>query len=155
MDGLRQYIICVVAAALMCSILMSLVRDGFAKELIRLICGLVLTLAVIHPFSKLDFDTFADVPLSFLQNAEGVSSEGQRLAKEAMADIIKAESEAYILDKAAEWNAELTVDIIISNDQTPERAILSGEISPYVRSCMEAMLESDLGITKENQIWTG
>lgn len=154
-DGLRQYIFSVTAAALICSILMSLVRGGFAKELIRLVCGLLLTLTVLRPMVNLDFGIMDEYPASLTRNAESVSAEGERMAKETMTDIIKAQSEAYILDKAAAWNASVSVDITVGDSQIPESAVLRGEISPQTREHLEVILETDLGITKENQIWTG
>lgn len=155
MESLRQYILAVVSVALISSILMSLVQNGFAKELIRLICGLFLTLIVIQPIINFDFGVFAEYSASFAKDAEAVAAVGDSMAKEAMGDIIKSESEAYILDKAASMNADITVDITVSDAQLPERATLSGNLSPYARERLETILESDLGITKENQVWTG
>ena len=72
-----------------------------------------------------------------------------------MADIIKAETEAYILDKASQLNVELSVEVTIDEENIPTAVTLSGEVSPYARRQLQEIIESDLGIAKENQRWTG
>jgi hypothetical protein len=37
----------------------------------------------------------------------------------------------------------------------PVEVRLSGDISPYIKTRLQSILEDDLGISKENQIWTG
>ena len=155
MDGLRQYVISVTSAALICSILLGLMQKGPAKELIKLLCGLFPAFTVIRPLSQLDIDALIDFSWPYTQEAEEAAAVGEDLARKTMAGIIKAESEAYILDKAAGLNAELAIDITISDAQVPVSAEICGEVSPYARQKLETILETDLGITKENQIWTG
>lgn len=155
MDGLRQYVISIVVAALISSILSGIIKNGTAKGLIRLLCGLFLTFTVIRPLGQLDLRWLTVDSISLNREAEAVASMGENMARETMTEIIKEESEAYILDKAAAMNVELTIDITVSEEQIPVSAVLGGEISPYARERMEAILESDLGITKENQLWTG
>ena len=155
MEGLRQYVISVAAAALICGIVSGMVQNGAAKELVRLLCGLFLAVTALHPLVKLDLSNLGEFALPYTQEAESVAAMGENMARESMADIIKAESEAYILDKAAELNAEITAQITVGDYQAPTAAKLSGEVSPYARQRLEKILESDLGIAKENQLWTG
>lgn len=155
MDGLRQYVISVVAAALICGILSGFFNHGAAKELVRLICGLFLAFTVLRPVSGIDFTALTEYSLSFSGAAEDAANMGEDMAQEAMADIIKAETAAYILDKAAELNASITVDVTVNDDNVPVEATISGEISPYARQRLENNLLSELGIAKENQLWTG
>lgn len=155
MDDLRQYVISVISAALICGILSRLVQKSTTKELIRLLSGLFLTITVVRPLCRIDIDTLTDFSVSYKQEAEEAAVLGKEMASDALADIIKANSEAYILDKAAALNAELSVDITVSDTYIPVQAKLRGKISPYAKRSLEASLESDLGITKENQLWTG
>lgn len=157
MEGLRQYVISVVAAALICGILSGLVQKGAAKELVRLIGGLFLAFTVIRPIAGLDFNALADISFPYAQDAEQTAALGENMARQSLADIIKAESEAYILDKAAALNAAITVEVTLSGDDPPipVSATLCGEVSPYARQQLEGILQSELGIAKENQLWTG
>lgn len=110
---------------------------------------------VIRPISYFDYSMLTEFSSAFAQEAETAAIQGENMARKAAADIIKAESEAYILDKAAAMNASVTVQIILDSDSIPVQATLSGRVSPYVRRTLASVLESDLGITKENQLWTG
>lgn len=157
MDGLRQYVIAVTAAALICGIVSGLVQNGAAKEVIRLLCGLFLAFTAIRPMAGLDLNALLEYSFSFSGDAESTAAMGENMARQTMADIIKAESEAYILDKAAELNASVTVEITVSEDGTPipMAAVLGGEVSPYAKQQLGRILQADLGIAKENQLWTG
>lgn len=155
MEGLRQYAISVVAAAMICGVLSSLLQNSAAKELVKLLCGLFLTVTVISPLVDIDFDALMEFSFPYTQEAEYVAARGENMARETIADIIKTETEAYILDKAAELNTELTVEVTVSDDRIPVSAVLSGDISPYARQQLENILQRDLGIAKENQVWTG
>lgn len=133
----------------MCGIL----ENGPGKELVKLLSGLFLTITVICPMLKFDIPDITEYFQSYSQEAAYSSGIGEKLAEEAMAEIIKEESEAYILDKAADFHADLSVEVSVK-EMYPVAVILEGSISPYAKSQLEAILENDLGITKENQLWT-
>ncbi|MFR3325850.1 MAG: hypothetical protein ACLTR8_15535 [Oscillospiraceae bacterium] len=51
---------------------------------------------------------------------------GENLARDSMADIIKEETEAYILDKAADLHANLRVEVAVGEDNLPAAVTISG-----------------------------
>lgn len=157
MEALRQYIISVTTAAMIGGIITGLFQNGTAKEVVKLICGVFLAFTVMRPVAGLDFEELLEVDLLYSQDAEEAAALGENLARESMADIIKAETEAYILDKAAALNADLTAEVTVNNDDPPipVSVRLSGEVSPYARQQLQSMIQEDLGISKENQLWTG
>ena len=157
MEALRQYVLSVTAAALICGIVSGLVRSSAEKEWIRLLCGLILAFTAIRPIAHLDVNALTNLSLPFVQEAETTAALGENMARQAVADSIKAESEAYILDKAAALNASITVEVTVSEDGTPVpmAAKLCGSVSPYARHQLENVLQTELGIAKENQLWTG
>lgn len=155
MESLRQYVICVTAAALICGIVTGMTKKGPAGELIRLVAGLVLAFVVLYPISGLNLE---DLPLdlvAFMEAGESMSAQGEKITREATEDIIKSRTEAYILDKAAALDISLTVEVLLDEENIPVGVILSGAVSPYARSRLTNVIEKDLGIAKEKQIWTG
>lgn len=90
-----------------------------------------------------------------MDDAEDAAAMGENLARDSMADIIKEETEAYILDKAADLHANLRVEVAVGEDNLPAAVTISGEASPYARRQIQAMIANDLGISKENQKWIG
>ena len=157
MDGLRQYVISVVAAAIICGIITGLIQKGTAKEIVKLVCGFFLAFTVIHPIADFDISSLSDFGFAYSGDAAEAAALGENIAQESLREIIKAETEAYILDKATALNLELSVEVSISEDDTPVpvAVCLSGEASPYARQQLQGTLQSDLGIAKENQLWTG
>jgi len=157
MEGLRQYIVSVTAAAFLCGILAGIFRNSASKELLRFLCGLFLAVVAIRPIVGLDLSALESYAVPYGAEAESVAAMGENMAREAMADIIKTRSEAYILDKAASLDLSVQVEIRVSQDAdpVPVSARIRGEASPYARAQLEQILTTDLGIAKENQQWTG
>lgn len=103
----------------------------------------------------MDFSKLPDFSLRCMDDAEDAAAMGENLARDSMADIIKEETEAYILDKAADLHANLRVEVAVGEDNLPAAVTISGEASPYARRQIQAMIANDLGISKENQKWIG
>ena len=155
MEALRQYVISVVAAAMLCGIVVRLFPSGSGKQVGKLICGLFLAYTVLSPISRVDFSNLPDFSLRCMDDAEDAAAMGENLARDSMADIIKEETEAYILDKAADFHANLHVEVTVGEDNLPAAVTVSGEASPYARRQIQAIIANDLGIAKENQKWIG
>lgn len=155
MDSLREYAISLVTAALICGMISGMAANHAAKEIIRFLCGVLLTITVLRPLAGIDLENLLEHSFPVVQDVSSMTAEGKSMAEETMADIIKAETEAYILDKAAEWDAQLHISVSLNEDHLPVAVEIGGEVSPYIRRQLESMLQTDLGITKENQLWTG
>ena len=156
MDGIREYLISVTAAALLCGILKSLVGEkGNSAALVRLICGIFLALTVIRPLKELNLQDFSLLPTGLLEEARLTSGEGEEYTRQAKEDLIIQQCEAYILDKAQTLEASIQVEIQISQEGEPIPAgsIITGNLSPYARNQLSKTLEEDLGIPQEDQKW--
>ena len=157
MEGLRQYVLQLTIAALSCGIINVLVKESSFRDIIKFICGLFLAMTALRPLTRIDLALLDDWSHQYSENAAEAVSAGENFARDATADIIKAECEAYILDKAAELETQVTVTVTLSDDSPPipVAVFISGKVTPYVRLRLEEMIQQDLGITKENQLWTG
>jgi len=155
MEGLRQYIVGVTAAAMLCGAALSLCPEGSAKELLRLLGGMVLILCLLRPLTG--GMVSLEIPGLDPGQGEWIAAEGEKEAREALADIIKSKTEAYILDKAAALEASVEVEVTLDQGSPPlpQDVVIRGGVSPYARGRLERILSSELGITKEHQQWTG
>ena len=156
MDGIREYLISVTAAALLCGILKSLMGEkGSSAALVRLICGIFLALTVIRPLKELTLTDISLLPSGFLTEARATSGKGVEYTRQTRADLIKEQCEAYILDKAKTLGASIQVEIGISEagEPIPAGSIITGNLSPYARNQLSNALEKDLGIAQEDQKW--
>lgn len=158
MDGIRQYLISITAAAIICGVVKSLFGDkGTASTVVKVITGLFLTMTVIAPLASISLDGWANYAGTLRLDGEEAAAAGEKIAEEATAELIKSETEAYILDKAASVNVEVTVKVELSGEDppVPERITIRGSVSPYARGQLENAISEDLGVAKENLIWIG
>jgi len=122
-----------------------------------LICGIFLLLCVIRPVANIPITGISRFAIPYREKASDAVSAGEEYARAQLCEIIKAESEAYILDKAYELDAVICVEVNLSTDEIPHPVTvrISGDVSPYVRQKLQQIIAQELSIAKENQIWTG
>ena len=156
MSHLANYVLSVIAASVIVAIICTLLRNhGGVTSIIKLVCGLFLTFVVINPLIKLDFSGINDYLDSFTLEGLEAASVGENMAREGERDIIISRVQAYILDKADSFGAQLNVEVVLDQDNIPVSVELNGNISPYAKAQMADILARDLGITKEHQLWIG
>ncbi len=156
MDNIRQYIISVVSAAMICGILRSIFSGkGAVEALVKLVSSIFLAFVIIRPVTQIDLDPAGFFPDILSQKGQQAAVQGENLSREALSAIITGETEAYILDKAEELNLQLMVAVTLSDDPLPVpiSVRLEGEVSPYAKASLMQTIEQELGIPKEDQQW--
>lgn len=156
MQLLGKYILSCGIAAMFVSIIRNLsdCRDSLGT-LIRIICGLFLAFVLIEPVSNLDFSRLEVISQSYAPEADKVVAYGASLASDMRREYIKAEAEAYILDKARMHSCDIQVQVTVGEDFLPESSVANGYLTENVRQDLERCLETELGIPKERQKWIG
>ena len=154
---LGRYIFSVTTAAIIFSILQSLLhKNSAAAILVRLIGGLFLTFTVIAPVIDFDLDSIFEQSWAYTSHAEDIAAAGQTIAAEQRSQRIKEQCETYIIDKAMSYQTQLDVDITLTNDEMPlpSAVLLKGNISPYVKSIIATWIQDEMGIPEDHQIWS-
>lgn len=156
MEGMRDYLLSVIAAAVIGGIVNSIAGKGAGGSMIRLIAGLFLTFTLIQPVVDLNINSFTDWVDGISQSSTAAVTDGLSMRDNALRAGIKDAAEAYILDKACRMDVSLAVEIGLSDDElpVPESISLSGNVSPYAKQQLQALIAEDLGIDKEHQKWT-
>lgn len=156
MAGVSGYVLSVISAAIITAIISSFFNGKNAiSSIIKLVAGLFLTFVIISPLTKLDFTTVNDYLEEFTLEGVEAASVGENIAKEAEGEIITGRVQAYILDKAKSYGAQLDVEVVLDQDNIPVSVKLGGNISPFAKAQVAAIITEDLGISKEQQIWIG
>jgi len=158
MDGIREYLLQVTAAAIVCAIATGLTdQKNMSGKVIQLLAGFFMALAVVGPWMTVRLDFVKDFTEDISSQADRVVAEGEKSAKESMAEIIKEKTKAYILDKAKALGAVLTVEVTLDweNSLLPCGVRLKGNVSPYAKRMLTDIIEKDLGIRAEEQKWIG
>lgn len=157
MGWVKQYILSVVAAAIICAIIKTL-ADGKSTPsyIIKLLAGLFLALTVVAPVAKLELVDITDYIQNFQASADAAVQSGVTYSAAELSAIIKSSAQAYILDKAQSLGAEIVAEVYLNDDLPPVpcAVTLKGQVSPYVKQRLTQCIADDLGIAEENQKWT-
>ena len=146
----------IVAAAMVCAIARIFLNGKSATGRIAyLLSGILMAFTVISPLGNITFQGIAAYWDGLSEDAQKYVSDGTAMAENQKADIIKSQSEAYILDKADRMGLQISVEVELDghNGNIPCAVVISGTVSPYAREQLGAFVEDTLGIAKENQKW--
>ena len=153
-----SYIFSVTVAGILCAIITSILGDkGTYGTIIKMLAGIFLAVTMISPLGNLRLGNLEQEIQDWRVDGNAVASQGQEMSTGAMIAIIKEETEAYILDKAASLGVTLSVEVMVEDGNVPRLSgvQLSGQVSPYARQQLSTWISNDLGISKENQKWIG
>ena len=156
MDSLRKYLLSLIAAAVIVSIVMAVVNKKQVNgAIIKLLCGLFLTFTLLSPLVKVQILELQDFYTGIFANGDVIVAYGKKMAQQSTGEIIKADLEAYILDKASKLQLDVEVCLVLSDAlyPVPETVTITGEISPYSKKVMQEFLSDEIGIPEEKQIW--
>lgn len=155
MEGLRQYVLSSISAALISGILIRLTQNNGSNEFIRVLCGAFMTIVLILPISENRGKLWNDLIPDFRSETESLIDDGTRVSGNMRAEIIKQRTEAYILDRASAMDAQIKVSVSLGKDGIPKSVRITGRISPMNRSRLTDVIAADLGIPREQQEWIG
>ena len=156
MEPIREYLLSLTVAAMCCAVVRRLLqKKGMPAAMGKLLTGLFMTFTVLSPLTDFSIGPFEDISEEFKYQAGQAVREGEAYANSGLRKGIKERTEAYILDKARSLEADIQVEVILSNESypVPKQVQIKGDVSPYARTQLKRLLET-LGIMEENQIWT-
>lgn len=155
MDGLREYVIRVVAAALISGVVIRLTEGIGSGEIIRMLCGLFMTMILLQPIIGRQELQWEFMLPQIRRQAEENVLEGVAAAEKIRQEFIMRQAETYISNRAAEMDTEIQAEIMLGEDNLPESVVLTGAVSPLNKSRLTQIIASELGIPRERQEWIG
>ncbi len=157
MAAVGKYILSVITAAILCGVVQTIAgKKGTTGSILALMAGIVMILTVLSPWAKIRLSDFSLELGDISAQSDNMIASGEKAALDAYRAIIKERTEAYILNKADSFGAELQVSVSLKegSQPIPEAVTISGNISPYAKRVLSDMIQKDLGIGLEEQIWT-
>ena len=155
MADLQQYALRVIVGALICGVLLAMVSGGIYEKLLRMLSGVFLSVILLSSLLRIRWEFPADFLNDVSARAEEQAEDGAEMAQQETGRIISDHLEAYISDKSKALGAVLAVTVTLGENLMPVQVALHGDITPQSRQAISDMIEYDLGISKENQLWTG
>lgn len=156
MGTLREYLLSVSVAAMLCGIASRFLGKKGSAAITRVLLGVFLTVTVLLPLGKLDMSILDQWQLDFSADAQAAIAEGKSEAQNRLADIIKEQTRSYILQRAEQLGADITVSVELSDQTLPQPVSvrIRGTLSAQQKQSLCTIITQELGIAKENQQWT-
>lgn len=152
MEFLRQWLLGLIACAMLVSVVQQLCPEGSVQKLARFTGGLLLLCAMLRPLTSTELPGIVWDGGGYREAVARLELELSAARENAMAEGIAAELEAYIEDKAKSLGAHVRAEVTVDTGggaSLPERVTLRGA---YNAALAEA-IEAELGVTKERQVW--
>ena len=153
---LREWIIGLCAASVITACAQSIVPGGAVKRVLRLICGLVLTLVLISPLARPNREDYALSLAAYHMRISDLTEELQETEKRLNRMYIEERCAAYILDEAHALGLEGRVEVRAKwrdDCWVPWEARLYIKADNENKRRLTARLEGELGIAAERQTW--
>ena len=157
MDAIRQWLLCLCAAGLLCGIVCEITKATACYRLIRWICALVLLLTLLG-----GYDTFSQISWQSLLSLDDLYGEelvtrGSMDAQSAMHKDISARTGTYIMDIAQSMGIDARVEVVLSGDTLPVPigVRIYAQLTPYQKLRLEEWIHENLNVPKENLVWIG
>ena len=153
---LREWIIGLCAASVITACAQSIVPGGAVKRVLRLICGLVLTLVLISPLARPNREDYALSLAAYHMQISDLTEELQETEKRLNRMYIEERCAAYILDEAHALGLEGRVEVRAKwrdDCWVPWEARLYIKADNENKRRLSARLEGELGIAAERQTW--
>ncbi len=114
-----------------------------------------MAITVLTPLLRLEAADYSRWFANLQTDGEEVTQWGKTSAREATAQIIIENTEAYILDKASSIGLSIEVEVVLSEEdvQKPIGVKIFGDASPYARRQLQHWIYDSLGIPEGNQTW--
>lgn len=153
MEFLRQWLLGVIACAMLVSVVQQLCPEGSVRKLARFTGGLLLLCAMLRPLTTVELPGVDWDAGGYREAVARLELELGAAQENTMAEGIAAELEAYIEDKAESLGANVQAQVTMgtgSGAPLPVRVTLRGAYS----AALAEAIETELGVTKERQTWT-
>ena len=149
--GVRQWLLGVVLTAFAGALARRLAPRGREQALVGLVCGLLLTLALLGPLAGL---RQAEPEWAWNGPDQAALAEAYRQDRQtALSAVIAEKTEAYILDKADRLGLRCTVEVAVAAGENgiplPDTVTVRGGYSAALAAC----IEEEVGVPPEKQIW--
>lgn len=155
MEGVKAYLLSILAAAIICGFVNRIVRNRANGAVVRMASGIIMLLTIIQPLLDIDIVDWTGFYFDIEEQISDIQEKGDRERVNAISEIIKEKTAAYILQQAQSFHANISVDVILSDDSmpVPEYVRISGELAPYAKQQLINIIERELGVARENQLW--
>lgn len=155
MLNLREYVLSIVSVAIVVAILQRLTGNTHLSRVVKMVAGMILSIVLLAPLGNASVGAITSYFESVTLDAKNVADYGEDLYNDNLKAIISERCESYILDKANQLGAAISVSVHCdaSDIPIPVSVEITGSVSPYIRNTLRHIIAEDMGIPEEMQLW--
>lgn len=158
-DFAGNWVRAIAGASMICAAAMALTPSGRTKGVLKLVCGLVLVIAMIEPLMKGGLDSLSLDISEYRRQADEITGSAEIKENGLSRTIIEDELGAYILDKAAELGIPMEAVAVAlqwgeSGCWYPYEVRLTGRPQLREKELLEGCIEAELGVPRQRQYWS-
>ncbi len=150
---MRAWLLGIVLTALAGGLARQLAPRGREQAVVRLVSGLLLTLAILRPLAEWRWDGSGWDPGALERQAEEQAENFRKNQQDTLSAIIEERTEAYIWDKANQLGLRCTAEVTAAAGESgiplPVSAVIRGPYDEALARC----IEEEVGIPAEKLIW--
>lgn len=150
---MKTWLLGIVLTALAGGLARQLAPQGREQAMVRLVSGLLLTLAILRPLAGLQGEKWPLEREGLSLQAREQAASYRKSRQDELSAIIAEKTQAYILDKATRLGLTCTVTVTTAAGESglplPDTATIRGPYSEVLAECMA----EEVGIPAEKQIW--
>ena len=147
---MKSYLLRLICAAFVCA-MVDAIADGPGKKTRHMVAGMFLMLTALSLPKQPELPDFRFERI--LSDAQTAAAVGITRSVDAQTDIITEAYAAYILNEANALGICPEICVMLEDDLTPARIILSGSASPGLRQALAEAVAEGLGLGEEDVIW--
>lgn len=152
MELLQEWLLAVLAASFLVAAAQAVMPEGPVKSVGRLICGLLLFLAVARPVLGIRYVSLAAALRDYSAQLEETQETLEQAGREQTESIIAEQTAAYIRDKSSELGLDCQAEVFWDwSGQTPvpSGVTVTGELTEDQQERFTRALTQDLGLEAE------
>ncbi len=157
MEGVRNWLLTVIAASVLCALAEGLMPVGAVKGAGRFTCAMVLLCAILSPVAGLDLERGRGWLEGYLERLEEERTVLRQQVDAGTKVIIEEKYAAYIVDKAAEKGITCTVRVKCEAGEAgiyiPDWVEVGGVLEQRERERLAELIEEDLGVLPGRQAY--
>lgn len=156
MRSIASYLIGIVGACLIASVArLMLSGSKHYKALGNTVIGVFLILSVLSGAARIDWNIGDLSNMDFSAGFDRITADADFYQQESLRESIKAQTQAYVWNKAKELSLDVELEITLSETYpyVPCAICIKGEVSPYAKYQLSSYLTNEIGIPKEAQKW--
>lgn len=146
---MKMYLMRLICAAVVCAVVRAMAGEGQGFR--KLVCGAFLALTALSIPMDLALPELDTARIA--REAREAVLAGEEQADAARASVITEALEAYIWNKAAALDLQLTVRVELTDERIPDSVTLTGRASAAQKRFLTEELNRELGLKEGDVTW--